>query len=140
MNEPNEQDLDPGKAEQLASIERMLQNDFTPADPEKEKPATPVEADPETAALLSELIFAGFNMLAARKGEHWILSEKDAQTLGTKTARVLDKYLPSFESGPEAALIASVVLIVGPRLAIDIRNKQVIEGETVGDQSEARAA
>ncbi len=140
MTEPNELDQDPAKSEQLANIERLLQNDFTPPEPVQEKPATPVEADPETAALLSELFFAGFTMMAARKGAHWALSEKEAQTLGSKSARVLDKYLPSFESGPEAALIACVVLIVGPRLAIDIRNRPVIEGQSVGDQPESRAA
>lgn len=139
---PQDTDIDPGKAEQLANIERMLGDDFEPA-ADKPKAAPVAEEDPESAEMIAELLHLAFAVKAARHGEHWLLSEKEATTLGLKTARVLDKYMPAFEAGPEAALIVSCLIIIGPRVAIDMRRKGIIEGETEkadGDQPESRAA
>lgn len=133
---------DTTQTEQMAKIDSMMADDY---DPDAEKPEVKkkpkqelAEPDIDAAEFVGDLIGVGFSLVAARKGEHWNITEKESLLIGTKAARVLDKYMPSFESGPEAALLFSLLVIVGPRVAIDKKLSQLppIEGETDSDKPE----
>lgn len=60
-----------------------------------------------------------FVVISARRGAHWALSPEESANLGSAAGRVLDKYVPNMNAGPEAALLLLCAMAVMPRLALD---------------------
>lgn len=86
------------------------------ADPGAE--ATQNAINPGVFATLpvADLLKTSFNLLSVRLGDFWKLTDEEAQALGKAAEPVLEKYLGKFMLGPEAALIVTAVVIVGPRI------------------------
>ena len=73
--------------------------------------------------LLSTMVVFGTNYLAARRGEHWVLSEDEARGL----SHAIDEAMPDVEMSPMWALGAVSVGIFGPRIMTDINLDKVEE-------------
>ncbi|WKD24042.1 hypothetical protein NDQ71_02815 [Pseudoalteromonas sp. KG3] len=73
--------------------------------------------------LLSTMVVFGTNYLAARRGEHWVLSEDEARGL----SHAIDEAMPDVEMSPMWALGAVSVGIFGPRIMTDINLSKVEE-------------
>lgn len=71
------------------------------------------------AAEITFILSITFDLVAKRRGEHWKLAEEEAQSLGVATDRVLQKYLPDIQTGPEVALALTGAAILLPRIALD---------------------
>lgn len=72
-------------------------------------------------ALVSLLVGIPFDLLAARRGEHWRLSDGEKDAIVPVLGRVLDKYLPSAlgRFGDELALLTVLSIVVVPRIQRD---------------------
>jgi hypothetical protein len=90
--------------------------------------AAPLEGDyqeaeqPEmnTGELCTALLSLGFGLVAARKGQHWALSEGEATDTGQAVGAVLDKYFPDMSgAGPELMAVLCLGTITIPRLMLD---------------------
>jgi len=84
------------------------------------------------------LLHMAFAAVAAGRGAHWVLEEKEAEMMGGSLDVVLDKYFPDGpgEYTPEIALFASVVMIVAPRLAKDVSvKKEAYEKENAENEA-----
>lgn len=76
--------------------------------PEPAKEAAPsIEAEPASVADLAALLQGGSILLAGRYGPRWMMSEEDAEAIAAPLDRVLAKYLPDLDVGPEAALVVA---------------------------------
>ncbi|MEI8706694.1 hypothetical protein [Pseudoalteromonas sp. B62] len=80
--------------------------------------------------LLSTMVVFGTNYLAARRGEHWVLSEDEARGL----SHAIDEAMPDVEMSPMWALGAVSVGIFGPRIMTDI-NLSKIEEENEDEET-----
>ncbi|MDX8400904.1 MAG: hypothetical protein R8K20_11765 [Gallionellaceae bacterium] len=69
------------------------------------------------------LLHMAFAAVAAGRGAHWVLEDKEAEMLGGSLDQVLSKYFPDGPGkyGPEIALFSSAIVIVAPRLAKDVK-------------------
>lgn len=66
----------------------------------------------------------GFEILASRKGKHWLLSEKELEGYSEITDQLIIKYLPFVEKyGLEVAFVIWTGNIFLPRFKIDTQNK-----------------
>lgn len=90
----------------------------------------------DTGAVMGSLMTAVFAVLAARRGDHWMLSEGEAMSLGGAVAAVLDKYVPDMESGPEFALVMVSLTVIGPRAMTDIKVRDESPAEPSKSQQE----
>lgn len=97
------------------------------------------EPEPEQPTLggeeLAFIFEIGFGVVAGRRGAHWKLSSEEAQQLGTATDKVLEKYLPDIQTGPEVALVLTAGMVFLPRLMTDqeLAAKAETEAATDGD-------
>jgi len=82
------------------------------------------------------LLQMAFAAIAAGRGAHWVLEVQESVMLGSSLDAVLDKYFPDGpgQYGPEIALFASVVMIVAPRLALDVKKAANDENAPVNDE------
>jgi hypothetical protein len=71
--------------------------------------------------LLSTMMVFGTNYLAARRGEHWVLTEDEARAL----SHAIDEAMPDVEMSPMWALGAVSVGIFGPRIMTDIQVNKI---------------
>lgn len=73
------------------------------------------------AEALPELVSWPFDVVAARRGEHWKISTDEKRRLSNALAPVVNKYLPDWLTKyPEELVLGVVVLmIVGPRYKKD---------------------
>lgn len=73
------------------------------------------------ADALPELVSWPFDVVAARRGEHWKISTDEKRRLSNALAPVVNKYLPDWLTKyPEELILAVVTLmIVGPRYKKD---------------------
>ena len=101
-------------------------SDFNPGEmPAGETGKQPAEQSDESSAMMcTGLVTVIFTTAAVRRGEHWQLSEQESEQLGAALAAVLDKYMPSFNGGVEAALIMTALVIVLPRTMQDASIKR----------------
>jgi len=113
--------VDPGLTDEQASALDQLQPDFVPGTDDKPKQA-PKNA--QSIAMVTMVLGGVFEVLAVRLGDHWRLDPKEAKAIAEPAVAVLDKYLPDFESGPELALVASVGMVVMPRV---LKQKQLAQ-------------
>lgn len=67
------------------------------------------------------MLGTAFDVLAARRGEHWRLKPAESQMLGVAFDGVLEKYLPGLADkvGPEAGLALAAFAIFMPRIKQD---------------------
>lgn len=75
----------------------------------------------------------GFGVVATRRGEHWKLSGEEAEQLGVATDRVLAKYLPDMQTGPEVALVLTAGMVFLPRMMLDKQLAETEEAASNGD-------
>lgn len=75
----------------------------------------------ETGAMLGVLVSTVCTVVAARRGDHWILRPEEAESVGQAAGAVLDKYVPNVEAGPEFALVMVCLTVFGPRAMADIQ-------------------
>lgn len=104
------------------------------------------EPGPEDMSLggeeLAFIFSVGFDLLAARRGDHWKLKFDEAEKLGFATDKVLEKYFPDIQTGPEVTLLLTAGMFVAPRLMIDrdiaekkTEQEPATEGGDDGDES-----
>lgn len=98
----------------LAALEEEAKGD---AAAQKPAPEIPVD-NVAMGKLYAQLWVSLFAFASKRLGEHWTLTQEEAEHLGLLTAPVADKYLKGAMNNPESLLIASVAFTVIPRLAI----------------------
>ena len=77
-----------------------------------------------SAAEWAGLFHACFGIAALRLGEHWILSNDEAETLGESFDRVAVKYNWNNSAGPEIGLAVAVVGITAPRAMLTVAQKR----------------
>jgi hypothetical protein len=81
------------------------------------------------------MIGMSFNLVAARKGEHWKLKAEEAQELAVASDAAIEEYMPDFEVSPIWVLGAVGAGIMIPRIAEDARisaleDSQKTQGKT----------
>ncbi|MDQ6970932.1 MAG: hypothetical protein Q9M16_10525, partial [Mariprofundus sp.] len=103
-------------------------------------------ADPEPTAAgwdaiqSAGLLHMAFAAVAAGRGAHWVLEDKEAEMLGGSLDQVLNKYFPDGPGkyGPEIALFSSAIVIVAPRLAKDVKlASEIVPGDDVAANDDA---
>jgi hypothetical protein len=89
--------------------------------PKDSGPPIPDILDLIDAEVVKDACSFCFDLMAARKGDHWKLSDEEKSTVGRLTTRVLNKRGGEFlkEWGDELALTFVLVIGVGARLKID---------------------
>lgn len=75
----------------------------------------PSEDSIKTAELCGGAWSMVMGLIASRAGDHWALSEAEAQELGNTTGAMLDKYFPNFEGGPEMMFLGAMGVVFLPR-------------------------
>ncbi len=104
------------RPDELEAIEGELLDSEAEARPEDAGPEQAREfIGAEHAAALCSNLFA---VVASRKGEHWLLKEREAQALGGALDAVLAKYIPAGAEryGPEITLVSVAASIILPRM------------------------
>jgi len=104
-----------GEMDILGPISAGFTDEGEPGAPEDPSP----ETEGEGAEALACLLMVGSNMLAARRGAHWELSEEESLALAKPLETVMEKYMGTVSVGPEAALVVASLMVIGPRLATD---------------------
>lgn len=89
--------------------------------------------DPDEVQLVASLAKMSGELLAARRGDHWRLADREAMAWAEAAVPVLNKYAPDFKSSPELALVLASIVLVIPRVQADkaatvARAKQRKEG------------
>ncbi|MBC54109.1 MAG: hypothetical protein CMQ34_09795 [Gammaproteobacteria bacterium] len=119
--------VDPDVQQQFNQLDGLLL-DFKPEPEDDAQGADAADASPaptmETGEMCTALLTVIFTLMAGRRGDHWMLSDKESEMLGNALAAVLDKYIPKMQGGPEATLIVVTLLIVGPRAMADRQVKK----------------
>ncbi|WP_269619949.1 hypothetical protein [Zhongshania sp. BJYM1] len=95
-----------------AESEYIPNGEGAQARPEPEQP----QLGGEEIAFILEI---GFGVVASRRGDHWKLKSEEAAQLGTATDKVLQKYLPDLQTGPEVALVLTAAMVMLPRIMTD---------------------
>lgn len=90
----------------------------------------------EVGEMLTGVVMVAFNIISARRGDHWRLREVEAAELGGALGDVVNKYYPEVSLGPLPVLGGVAAAIVVPRLMVD---KKIQEEASGGDQSEHAA-
>lgn len=84
----------------------------------------------KTADMLSTLLQITFNAIVApRRGDHWAMSQKECDALGSAYGAVIDKYFPDFDLGVEFVAVVTTVTVFGPRIAQDIATPPADDSE-----------
>lgn len=84
--------------------------------------------DIDTGEMLCSLLTVGFGLVAARKGEHWNLSEAEAKQTGAAVGAVLDKYFPDLtQHGPEITAVMACSMVFVPRIMADKQIEKQIQ-------------
>jgi hypothetical protein len=76
-----------------------------------------------------EIVALPFDIYAARKGEHWKLTEPEKKQIGALTAKVLNKHVPGWleQYGDEIALATVLGMALVTRIMVDIANARQAE-------------
>lgn len=93
---------------------------------DKNQKSSNKEVSAESVESISSVLIAGFQIASLRLGEHWAISEQEANSVAKPLTKILDKYslLSKAESvsDPVALIIATGALIV-PRVIITTQSK-----------------
>ena len=73
---------------------------------------------------IKQLAMLGFAVVGARYGDHWALSNDEAQGLAVASDKAMRHYLGNVEMGPGAALAVTAGMIVLPRVVITMSQQQ----------------
>jgi len=110
-----------------AELERLMADDASGQYDDLERPEYADEPEQVgwSAIQSAGLLHMAFAAVAAGRGAHWALQDKEAEMLGESLDVVLDKYFPEGPGkyAPEIALFSSVVMICAPRLALDVKKE-----------------
>lgn len=82
------------------------------------------------------MISMSFNLVAARKGEHWKLKAEEAQELAIASDAAIEQYMPDFEVSPIWVLGAVGAGIMLPRIAEDARISEIQDTKKVKGQAD----
>lgn len=126
------------KAKQQAELDALASEaksqDYIPAsddltEPQAKKPRM------EIGEAMSAVVMVAFNLIAARRGEHWALKPVEAQELGGALGDVINEYFPGVNVGPLPVLCGVAAVVIVPRVMLD---QQLAEKEDggVGDKPE----
>ena len=77
------------------------------------------EVDQQAVDLVASLAKITGEVVAARRGDHWKVADKEAMAWAEAAVPVLEKYAPGFEASPELALVLVSGMIVLPRIQAD---------------------
>lgn len=93
----------------------------------------PSGSDQGEVELVASLAKMTGEILAARRGDHWRLADREALAWAEAAVPVINKYAPDFQSSPELALVLASAMLVLPRLQGDkaaavARSKEKREG------------
>lgn len=83
--------------------------------------------DPAVAGMIAGLSLMVFGLLADRRGDHWRLSEGEAQEFGGASAAVIAKYFPDAQASPEMRLLLVAGAILGVRVMVDVSKRKQAE-------------
>ena len=91
----------------------------------------------ELAPLLSEILTCPFDVVAARRGDHWKLTSKERDQFSLATSRLCVKYLPGFflRFKEEAMFLLLGVAIIMPRIREDRELARERDGMPRGDRN-----
>lgn len=98
-----------------------LVDDFQPEPEAVPGAVVPDQAAIDSGQMCATCLSVGFGLVASRRGNHWALSDEEAEQFGGALGAVLDKYCPDIEGGPEYALIVAAGMVIAPRFLIDKR-------------------
>lgn len=79
--------------------------------------------------LLTKMIRLGTQYLAARRGEHWLLSDEET----TELSICIDEAMPDVELSPFWALGCVSAAVFGPRLLIDLEISYQFEEQSIDE-------
>lgn len=106
------------------------EGEFIPGNDGPNPQAEEMQLGGEELAFIFEI---GFGVVATRRGDHWKIKPDEAQQLGTATDKVLQKYLPNMQTGPEVALCLTAGMVFLPRLMMDQQIAAQAETPSDGD-------
>jgi len=73
---------------------------------------------------IKQLAMLGFAVVGARYGDHWALSNDEAQGLAVASDKAMRHYLGNVEMGPGVALAVTAGMIVLPRVVVTMSMQQ----------------
>lgn len=84
--------------------------------------------DPVIAQNIEIFTGIGFNALAKKHGEHWVLSQDDSQRLALALAQVIHHYMPDFDN---LGVVGNLALVAGsitlPRIMLTVMTQKQAE-------------
>lgn len=122
--------------------EKALDEQLAEFEPEAEGGTSEApKVDAQGVAMVAMFYSGAFSILSSRLGEHWKLSDDEAQALAAPTLAVINKYAPGIKTGPEAVLLGVAAMIVLPRVQMtaQLARDDDEKGGDSGDQSEHAA-
>lgn len=129
--DPEPEKPDYGPLEAMAGEGAANSEDYTPgSDPEQRSPSM----GGKEMAVLFHLVFATASL---RLGEHWKLSDGEAQGLGDATDAVLEKYGAKKAMGPEFTLVFTAGVVTLPRVLQTMAANGDQKPEETGSKTEA---
>ncbi|HET8701031.1 MAG TPA: hypothetical protein VFL97_05130 [Nitrococcus sp.] len=102
-----------------AELEAIAAEDSAANDGEyigAEEKSGPDQGEVELVASLAKMTG---EILAARRGDHWRLADREALAWAEAAVPVINKYAPDFQSSPELALVLASAMLVLPRMQQD---------------------
>jgi len=97
-----------------------------PSVPKKKKKKVNEKVVAENAANFALLIQGVFNIVAMRSGEHWAITQEEAQGIATPAARIMERYDITEkvnEYGDYVALAVATGMVIVPRVIISQMQK-----------------
>lgn len=138
MNQKNDGDKQRQAAELAALESEAASEDYQP---DVRELSGPVEKPRlEISEALTGLVMVAFNLIAARRGEHWKLNHDEAAELGGAMGDVVNEYFPGVNMGPLPILGGVAAMVIVPRVMIDQKLAAEGEGGEGGDKSEHQLA
>lgn len=135
MSEENKPEVEEKPAIE-PETEAALNEKLSEFEPEAEGGAGKSEEAPKVdaqgVAMVAMFYSGAFSVLSSRLGEHWKLSDDEAQALAAPTLAVINKYAPGIKTGPEAVLLGVAAMIVLPRVQVTAELARDDEGKGGG--------
>lgn len=127
------------QADDLAALAGATQaEDFTPGPEHTSAPAVQEKPRLPIGDMLAGVMVVAFNLVAARRGDHWKLKPEEAEELGGALGDVADHYFPQLELGPLPVLGGVAAMVIVPRVMHDqallAKDAEKEQGAASGDQ------
>lgn len=110
----NTEALDALQAEAEQEEGRTAEGEYIPG--EGEGQGGPEMSTAEVCAFAARATFA---VIASRRGDHWEISQGEADQLGEAYGALMDKYFPEAQAGPELTAVVVTAMVVMPRAMQD---------------------